>query len=229
MNQLYLCEEWKSLSKLDRAQFLLVVEGLKKGAIIEENWTSVIDIIKMTGLGYELSKGKYYLNPVIVVAKPEDLQEHNRLYLTLPKHATRDDFDKIEGWLLGYPECCTVEYVKERTPEQKRAQRNGQRHLSYKFGQELDAQIKAKGSYPEIFDYRPPSFTPCGIKCPEATRVLTSWKQVIDTLDSEAGKELVYFNRRDFPERLAHQEYLRQENQRRSLEYRFEMLRRSLQ
>jgi len=228
MSDLYRSEEWKSLEKIDRAQLLLVIEGLKRGTIILGNWTSFMDILKKTGLRYELNTDKYSLDPVVVVAKPEDLAEANRRYLTLPEKSNDSEFHKISGWLLGYPECCTEEYVKDRTPEQRKAQRNGYQHLSYRFGQELSDQIRSEGSYPEIFDYRPPSFTPCGIECPEARKVLTSWKEAIDTLDPEAGKELVYFNRRSFPERLAHKEYLQQERQRRNLEHRLEMLRRSV-
>lgn len=228
MSNLYNSEEWNSLEEIDRAQLLLVIEGLKRGTIIGGNWTSFMDILKRTGLGQELNTVKYRLDPVVVVAKPEVLAETNHRYLTLPERINGDEFHKISGWLLGYPDCCTEEYVKERTPEQRKAQRNGQRHLSYRFGQELDARIRAEGTYPEIFDYRPPSFTPCGIECPEATGVLTSWKEAIDTLDPEAGKELVYFNRRDFPERLAHEKYLQQEGQRRNLEYKLETLRRSV-
>ncbi len=229
MNILYQSVEWKSLEEIDRAQLLLVIEGLKRGAIIGGNWTSFMDILEKTGLGYELNTDNYQLDPVVVVAKPEDLAEVNHRYLTLPERLNGDEFHKISGWLLGYPECCTEEYVKERTLEQRKAQRKGQRHLSYKFGQELDARIRTKGSYPGIFDYRPPSFTPCGVGCPEATRVLNSWKEAIDTLDPEAGKELIYFNRHNFPERLAHKEYLQQERQKRSLGYRLEMVRRSVQ
>lgn len=228
MSSLYQSEEWKSLEEIDRAQLLLVIEGLKRGTIIGGNWTSFIDILNKNGLGYQLNTDKYRLDPVVDVAKPKDLAEANHKYLTLPNRLKGDEFYKISGWFLGYPKCCTEEYAKERTPEQRKAHRNGQRHLSYKFGQELDTQIKAEGSYPEIFDYRPPSFTPCGTKCPEVTRVLTSWKDAIDTLDPEAGKKLVYFNRCNFPERLAHKEYLQQEGQRRNLEYALEMLRRSV-
>lgn len=228
MGNLYQSTEWKSLEEIDRAQLLLVIEGLKKGTIIGGNWTSFMDILKKTGLGYNLNTDKYRLDPVVVVAKPGDLAEANHRYLTLPEKIKGDEFHKISGWLLGYPKCCTDEYVKERTPEQIIAAKNGQRHLSYRFGQELDAQIKAEGTYSDIFDYRPPSFTPCSIKCLEVTDVLNSWKEAIDTLDPEAGKELVYFNRRSFPERLAHVRYLQQEFQRRNLEYRLEMLRKSV-
>lgn len=228
MSNLYHSEEWKSLEEIDRAQLLLVIEGLKKGTIIGGNWTSFIGILKEGGLGYELNTDKYRLDPVVMVAKSEDLAEANHRYITLLERGSEDEFHKISGWLLGYPECCTEEYVKERTPEQRKAERNGQRYLGYKFGQELDTQIRTKGTYSEIFDYRPPSFTPCGIECPEAIRVLTSWKDAIDTLDPEAGKEVIYFNRNGFPERLVHKEYLQQEGQKRNLEYRLEMLRKSV-
>ncbi len=227
MAKIYDSIEWKSLEEIDRAQLLLVIEGLKKGTIIGGNWTSFMDILKQTGLSYELNTSKYRLDPVVVVARQEDLQEQNRRYLTLPEKATGADFHKVSGWLLGYPECCTEEYVKERTHSQRKAQRNGQRHLSYRFGQELDSKIKSEGTYPDIFDYRPPSFTPCSIDCPEATKVLTSWKEAIDTLDPEAGKELVYFNRRSHPERLAHRNYLEGENSRRALNARLRFLHRS--
>lgn len=222
---LYQSKEWKSLDEIDRAQLLLVIEGLKRGTIIQGNWTSFIDILKKTGLSYQLNSNKYLLNPVAVVAKKEDLEKVNGKYLTLPEDANGPSFHKIAGWLLGYPECCTEEYVKERTPIQKKATRNGQRHLGYKFGQELDSKIRTEWAYPDVLDYRPPSFTPCGVDCPEATKILTSWKNAIDALDPEAGKELVYFNRGSHPERMVHDEYLRDEYSRRRLESRLRFLR----
>ena len=218
--------EWKSLDKIDRAQLLLVLEGLKRGTIISGNWTSFMDILEKTGLVYKLNTNQHRLNPVVMVARPENLLEYNRRVLTLPENSSRDDFHEIAGWFLGYPTCCTDEYLKERTPEQMKADENGKRHLSYRLGQELDAAIKNGGTYPDVLDYRPPSFTPCTINCPEATKVLASWKEAIDRLDPEAGKELVYFNRRSFPERLVHKESLDQERQRRNLEFMLESLRR---
>jgi hypothetical protein len=225
MNNLYESDEWKSLNKIDRAQLLLVIEGLKRGTIISGNWTSFMDILKKSGLAYTLNTDKNELDPIVVVAKPEDLTEQTRRYLTLPEKVNIDEFHKISGWLLGYPECCTEEYIKDRTHEQMKESRNGQRHLSYKFGKELDELIRTERNYPDIFDYRPPSFTPCGIECPEATKVLTSWKDAIETLDPEAGKDLVYFHRQGFPERLAHKEYLIEEGRKRNLENRLWMIR----
>jgi len=228
MNDLYQSDEWKRLAGTERAQLLLVVEGLKKGAVVEGNWTFFIDIIKKNGLDYQLYTDKYGLNPVFVVARTNDIHEESRKYITLPKNANRHDYHKIIGWLLGYPECCTAEYIRERTPEQRMAEQKKQHHLSYKFGQELTDMITNKGNYPEIFDYRPPSFTPCGIDCPEAIRLLASYKDAIDTLDPEAGRELVYFNRKSFPEELVHKDYLLQERIRRIMDNRLEFLRKSV-
>ncbi|MAF36788.1 hypothetical protein CL622_06745 [archaeon] len=228
MSNLYQSEDWKSLDGVCRAQLLLVIEGLKRGTVIRGNWTSFMDILEKTGLGHELETGKYLLDPMVVVARQKDLQEQHRRFLALPDNANSNDFDKIEGWLLGYPKCCTEEYAKDITPEQVLAIQNGQIKLCYTFGRELDAQIRTYGSYPEIFDYRPPSFTPCKMTCPQATKILSSWKQAIDTLDPEASNELVYYNRMDLPERLVHREYLLQENQKRNFEYKLEVLRRSV-
>lgn len=229
MENLYKSKEWKSLDEIDRAQLLLVIEGLKRGTIIRGNYTTFMNILKKTGLDYKLTSNKLRLHPVAMVARPRDLAEATHRYLTLPKNPVGTGYHGVTGWLLGYPECCTEEYVKERTPEQAIAmKRKDQTHLGYRFGKELDSKIKSKGTYPDIFDYRPPSFTPCSLECPKATNVLSSWKEAIDTLDPEAGKELVYFNRNDFPERLANIEYLKKENQGRDLEYKLEFLRRSV-
>ena len=76
----------------------------------------------------------------------------------------------------------------------------------------------------QIFDYRPPSFTPCSVNCPEATKTLESWKDAIDSLDLEAGKELVYFNRNSYPERIAHGKYLEIEGSRRRLKAKLRFL-----
>lgn len=219
MENLYKSKEWNSLDKVDRAQLLLVIEDLKKGTMIGGNHTSFLDILKKTGLDYKFNFDKRLLYPVFEIAKPEALAEKTHKLLTLPKDCTSFDYYSVVGDFLGYPECCIKEYSRERTPAEKEAVRTpGKRHLTYKFGQELDAKIKSDGSYPESFDYVPPSFTPCSINCPEATKTLSSWKDAIETLDPEAAKELVYFNRKDYPQMLAHGKYLKEEDAKRNLE-----------
>jgi hypothetical protein len=88
--------------------------------------------------------------------------------------------------------------------------------------------IESEGSYPDIFDYRPPSFTPCGIECSDAIPLLTQWKDAIDSLDPDAAKELVFFHRKEFPEMLAHEEYVKQEFERRALEYGLDRMKRGV-
>ena len=108
MEDLYKSEEWKSLEEINRAQLLLVIEGLKKGTCIYGYWNSFMDVLKKTGLDYQLNKSKYHLDPFVIVAKPEDLQERNRRYLTLSEVANGNELDKIDGWLFGYPKCGSI-------------------------------------------------------------------------------------------------------------------------
>ena len=59
MENLYKSKEWNSLDKEGRAQLLLVIEGLKNGAMIGGNHTSFIDILKKTGLDYIFNLDKH--------------------------------------------------------------------------------------------------------------------------------------------------------------------------
>ena len=81
MNNIYKSNEWNTLNKLDRAQLLLVIEGLKRGTIIGGNHTSLMDILKKTGLSYRLNSNKYSLNPAVVIAKEKDLAEESHRYI----------------------------------------------------------------------------------------------------------------------------------------------------
>jgi len=228
MKGLYKSDEWRSLDKIDRAQLLLVIEGLKRGAIVGGNRTSFINILDKTGLSYNLNSDKYNLDPVFKVSRKKDLKEANSRYICLSNNAGSEDYDIIQGWLLGYPECCVEEYIRKRTPRQIEAASRGQGHLSYRFGQKLWDKINSEGSYPTSLDYRPPSFTPCKVDCPEATRTLSLWKETIEILDPEAGRELVFFNRGSYPEMIVHTDYLCREIQNRDLNYRLNCIRESL-
>lgn len=227
MGDLYQSENWKSLDKVSRAQLLLVIEGLKRGTIIEGNWTSFMDVIKKTGLEYKLNTDNYSLYPVFNVAAPGVLGEASYRFLTLPDKLQGGEYHRINGWMLSYPECCTDEYVKKISPDEKVSRVNGQRHMSYRFGRELTELIRSEWDYPDVFDYTPPSFTPCSVNCVEARAVLRSWKEAINILDPEAAKELVYFNRHSYPQVLVHQRYLREERNQRKLDYKIQKLRRS--
>jgi hypothetical protein len=224
----YNTDEWKSLDGLDRAQLLLVIEGLKRGTIIGGNWSSFIEVIGKFGLEYELTTHKHRLDMVAMVARPETFKQYTNMLLTMPEESDASQFHKATGWFLSYPECCTEEYNKKMTPEEKRALASGPHHRSYKFGRELEEKIMKDGTYPDVFDYRPPSFTPCGIGCSNAIRALKEWKDAIDRLDPEAAEELVYFNRQSYPERLAHEEYIKERFRQMVLEDRLYFLRMTL-
>ncbi len=192
---IYKSEDWKSLKNIDRAQLLLVIEGLKKGTIIGGNWFSFRRVIKRTGLDYDIIARRFSLRPVFAVAHNEDLEEYDRRSRDLA-----DDFTKehmvLQGWFLGYPQCCVQEYVRKRTPEEKQALKEGKRHLSYKFGRELTSMLQEQGNYPDVFNYSSLTFTPCGINCPNALQLLSAWREVLQKYDPQAGAELADFNKR---------------------------------
>ena len=126
---------WNALDPVDRAQLLLVIEGAKPGTIIGANHTTFKEITKSAGLVYSFNTQPLLLGPVVEVARPEEMAKYQMGLMMLPERATEDDYHKAVGAFLGYPACCTEEYVRERTPEQRAAARRGARHMSYRFGQ----------------------------------------------------------------------------------------------
>ncbi|GEM_PF-5788943 len=207
----YQSEEWKALDTGERAQLLLVIEGLKKGTIIEGNWTSVPRILAKTGLNYQIITEPGLLEPVMSIGREEDIKKLIRNMLLLPEKADCEGSHRIMGDFLSYPPCCIDEYVRERTGEERQAQQDGKRHLSYRFGRELTALIREKKTYPPAFDYAPPTFTPCSIECGKARDLLGEWGDALERLDPDGAFAIVYPNRSGFPERLAHKEYLARE------------------
>jgi len=208
MSHLYQSDDWKQLEPIDRAQLLLVLEGIKSGTIIGGNWTSFQRVVKETGLDYSLTSRKYDLRLVAAVAKPDVLAEYNQQFLK-PDRMKAEGYHHLTGEFLGFPTCCISEYSRERTPEEKQARKKRNHLHTYTFGRELDALIKQEGKYPEVFDYRPPSFTPCTITCENAIAKLTQWKEALDKYDPEAARELKALHRRGKPESTVHAEFLK--------------------
>ena len=60
-SEIYKSEEWRTINPLDRAQLLPVIEGLKKGTIIDANQTTALQILRKTGLDYHFNSDKYSL------------------------------------------------------------------------------------------------------------------------------------------------------------------------
>lgn len=203
---LYSSDDWKSLEPLTRCELILVVEGVKPAVITRGNWTAFQRIVRRTGLEYASTWGPYPLRLAARVAKPVILNEWTGAFLRLPENTRCVDYARINGKYLGYPSCCVEEYCRKRTSEEANAQRRKDHINSHTFSKELDALINEKGTYPEVFDYRPPSFTPCGIHCQNAVNVLSQWKDAIEHCDPEASNALMTFHRVEEPERRAHEE-----------------------
>lgn len=228
MINIYDTVEWKSLDKIHRAQILLINEGVKKGAFVDGNWTTFIYILDKLGLDYQLNTEYGLLNPSFTIGKTEDIREYNRRILLIPNNENvLIEVFKINGEFLEYSDCCIAEYSRERTPKEKES-KGGEIHRSNTFGRELEEIITKDGTYPDIFDYTLPSFTPCSINCEKTKTILTNYKNVLEKNDPEAAKELVDHNRRSFPRCLIHKDYLQKEMKKGYLDYQIVLLKSSV-
>jgi hypothetical protein len=179
-----------------RAELALVLEDVKPGVITGGNWSSFQRILQETGLIYLPTSRKYSLDLAAMVARPEAMQEYMTQMLQVPERAKGDIYHRIYGKFLGYPSCCTDEYLRPRTREEIAAKRNGHSRRSYRFGREIHELLTQTGTYPDVFDYCTPAFTPCTVECPNALETLAKWKEALDRCDPEAGEALADFNKR---------------------------------
>jgi hypothetical protein len=191
-NDIYKTKEWKKIRELSRAQLLLVVEGLKRGTIIDGDTQGFDEVIQQAGLTARLNSAPGSKRRVVRVATREDLDRYDELS-TAPTNDI-NDFHKINAWFLGYPDCCLEEYIAPRTGEQAQAKEKREHGMTYTFGQEIIAIRVEGGEYHPSFNYRPPSFTPCSTKCDTAINLLHSWKEALETNDPKAAAALVGFN-----------------------------------
>ncbi len=194
---LYDSSAWKELNLLSRAQLLLVIEGVKRGTIIQGNRNGFLGILKDAGLEYKINSDPHHLKPAFTVAKKEILEEVAHRKICLPKDVPSGEYHRINGWMLSYPPCCVEAYISGQS----------------RFDRELSDIIKQTGKYPDVFDYRVPPFTPCNTNCEKAINTLSSWKKAIDKTDKEAAQELVYFNRKQPPTNAAHRKYLQEQRE----------------
>lgn len=218
-NPLYSTEDWKKLDPTYRFQLMLVLENVKPGTIIGGDWGPFQRIVRDAGLVYVPTSRKYALRLSARVAHPEVLDAYMGEQLAIAQ-PTIDQYHRIAGKFLGYPTCCVEEYVRDRTPEERQAMKNGNREHSYTFGRELETCIQETGTYPDVFDYRAPSFTPCSVNCENARALLTTYKNIVETNDPEAAEAILRFHRQSYPQRGAHTEFWRdQESKHTSPDY----------
>lgn len=214
--EIYQSPEWRELPKLDRAQLVLVAEGVKPGTIISGNVTSFQKIVEQMGLATRRNTESWDLDPVYEVASPEVLSERYRELVALPEEASPDALHQLNGKFLGYPECCTEEYVNP----------SGQREVS-KFEYEATQLIAEDKMYPEELDYRPPAYTPCSATCSHALAALKTWKQLLEQADPEAAQRLQRFNWQSEPFRSVHREMIDEEEAAELIEEKKRFLRKS--
>lgn len=227
--EVYKSPEWKQLDSVDRAQLLLVAEGVKPGTIVGGDFTNFAKIIPQLGLETSLNTDPRWLRPVYMVARPEILTKYHRDVIATPETKRQEPWHRLNGKFLGYPECCTEEYIK---PQKNIAARDQlppkQREEWSNFVFEAEQMVKKGEPYPAELDFRPPSFTPCSVNCPEALPLLRKWQRVIETADPEAARDLQIFNWGSEPYRTAHKDELAAIKKTEDEKKKIEFLRKSL-
>jgi hypothetical protein len=197
---LYQSEDWLSLDAQSRAELLLVIECVKRGATTSLALDPFLRVIRQTPLAYRKirKKGK---ETTLRIGPPHILQQYEQ---TMDDAKSRDDEHRASGWFHNYPECCIEQYISPPTAQDRKARTSRYRFRSWRFGREMEQKILAEGTYPDVFNYRPPAFTPCSIDCEDATTLLQGWKDLLELHDKAAAGALVAFNKQHMPEKLAH-------------------------
>jgi len=230
----YESPEWQSLDEIDRTQLLLVAEGVKPGTFIyPEDFGKLPKILKQMGLDYKLNTDwhksrddRYKLNHGYVVGRPEVLSKYIQQRITVPRVHSIDYGWRIEGEFLGYPPCCVEEYCN---PQKNKVLRTavGDKFNS-NFGFELNKLIEKTGTYPEEFDFCPPSFTPCSPHCEASLKLLHTWMEVLKKGDPKAARVLQLFHWKDPPMLRVHADELEKLGEERWMDYKIEQIRESV-
>ena len=174
---IYRSELWRTLDVVDRAQLLLVMEGVKRGCIIECSHEGVVRAAEEAQLSYAIDPGNA---SIFEVAHYRDLFEQERLFR---RAKSVEDMDTIAGWFLSYPACCTERFVLKGS-----ARADIQRGPA--------EPLKQDETYRTCLDYRVPGFIPCSPYCDQAHEVLQQWGKVLRECDEEAAEGLAAYNRR---------------------------------
>ena len=175
---LYKTNEWKSLDEIDRAQLLLVIEGLKRGTIIRGNRSSFLRILNYTGLNYRIEGTEQLIFPVMRVSFPNILSDFKQ------KLRNGEEYHRTNEWFLGYPECCVDRYIESRRTS---VDTTGQ------FLTELHERRRS-GNLPPQTKYKHSGFLPCRIDCTESLDKFEQYGEALERLDPEAASEVVYWN-----------------------------------
>ena len=205
--EVYRSAEWQALPSLDRAQLLLVAEGLKPGAIIGGNFTGFQKIVGRLGLVTHLNSRPGELNPVYEVATQKAMDAYYNELVNMPEEAPQSNIHLINGRFLGYPACCTEEYIKPQKNRDAVIREYPDTHEDIpNIEYEVRKIIQQGGSYPAELDAAPPTFTPCSVTCPHALARLKKWSVALLTADPEAARDLQLFHWQSKPYRGAHEE-----------------------
>jgi len=206
--EVYKSAIWRSLHPTARAHILLVAEGLKPMA-----YTGVANI--KGAMGYLENE----LGILIDEARGRRRCELGSLRLFVPsrtytvctskkvldvvrgmqaKRRFNDPFSiELEGRFLGYPKCCTTEYMHPTYEERFNPWILKFFKRPYRFLVEAVRLYMEGRKLAEEFLYLMPSQTPCSVTCQRTLRKLRKWRAVTRKYDPEAAAFLERFNRRE--------------------------------
>lgn len=226
--ELYKSPEWQNLDEIDRAQLLLVAEGVKPGTIIGGNAVNFLKVLDKLGLVSKLNTKPLHFARVYMVSSAEKLSEYFEQIFLAPENINSDFFHYANGEFLGYPKCCTQEYCNPQKNLGERKNISPHEFIS-NVDYEIGLSIDRAGTYPAELDYCPPSFTPCSASCEDATQLLKKWMSVLKSGDPKAARELQIFNWDDSPTMRIHQKEYDEIESERNLKWQIGRLRKSIQ
>jgi len=184
----YRSDEWNRIDPLERADILLVSEGVKPGATFgvkyRTNTEKVLEKLKLPYLPPRWHKSRYSYH---IAMSDKTLESY--LGKLMDKNLTLQQAHRAHGQFYGYPDCCIDAYV---TP-QIITNRNYRPRKNVFFSHVLKEYEKTNGSYPEALDYR--IGVPCSVECPEALKQSECYRDVLLEHDKEAAEELKLFNK----------------------------------
>lgn len=212
---LYETEEWLSSDHIDRAQLLLVIEGLKDGTTINWDNQNLLEKIKLEkGLAFQKVKN---FNLYDVAKSQKLLDDWNKNLKANQKPFY--DFLELHGLKVGmFLNDIKDKKIKEGLNQvSQKCELNSYRirgvfygypkccideYIIYKsnpdtlhkFNSQLEELLDKKEQYNPILKYTPPSFTPCDINCSEAISMLTGYKAALDRLDAKASNVYKVWN-----------------------------------
>lgn len=184
---------WYDLPATARAEIILVLADVKPAAItggLAKLHTTFMDTFKKLGV-YWWREPEAKTTVVYHISKKRGpIQKFLR---------SRQDYHLRAGKYLGYPACCTREYLKPSgvtIPQNPRQQKEFFKMFLPRFDRELLAILKRVKVYRGPWNWHIPStFKPCSAYCPNAIRLAKHTRLLLLKHDARTASDILKRNR----------------------------------